>query len=390
VTFRRFFSASREAGRDQTRLTKSLSSQLVDILQGIKALKAMSREDLVWPLLEADTEGLNLAERRQVSAAEALKAFQEPILTLLLATGLYVLLVIMNQRLVSVLVLAFVFYRLMQHINTLQIRYQVMAVGESAFFSIREQIDQAHAQREVYSGTRDPGRIQDSIRIENVHFSYGAEPVLRGVDLEIPAGTFVSVSGESGSGKTTLADLLVGLHEPSSGRIVVDGVPLDEIDMSQWRSRIGYVPQEMLLFHGTVLQNVTLGDESLTEEDARRALEMAGAWGFVQAKAGGLHRQLGEKGGLLSGGQRQRIAIARGLVTDPTLLILDEVTTALDPETEQEIATTLRELAGSVTIFSISHQPALREVSDVAYLMQKGRLVRIGRTPAFEGEASRA
>jgi ATP-binding cassette subfamily C protein len=371
---RRFFQRTRESGEQQTSSFRTLSTRLVDALQGIKPLKAMGREGLVWPLLEHEAESLNRAKRKEVVAHQTLKAFQEPILTLMLAIGLYASLRLSGQPMSSMLTLAFVFYRLVTHINTLQNRYQFMLVGESAFFSLQKDMDEAQQQREVWAGTRPFSGLQHQIRLENLVFSYGDRRVLHGVSASVPAGSFVALHGESGSGKTTLADLIVGLHEPESGQIVIDDVPLSEWDLASWRRSIGYVPQEMLLFNETVLLNLTLGDASLSREDAEEALRLAGAWDFVMDKAGGLDHSIGDRGGMLSGGQRQRIAIARALIGRPSLLVLDEVTASLDPATEQEICDTLRELTGRVTILSISHQQAMREAADMVYEMRGGRL----------------
>jgi ATP-binding cassette subfamily C protein len=182
----------------------------------------------------------------------------------------------------------------------------------------------------------------------------------------------VAISGRSGSGKTTLADLIIGLLRPSSGRILVDGVDLAEVDPASWRSRIGYVPQDLLLFHDSIERNVTLGNDRISREKVEWALEAAGAREFVESLPGGVEGVVGERGGMLSGGQRQRIAIARALVEDPKLLVLDEATTALDPETEAAICDILVGLKGHVTILAISHQPALRSVADVIFEVEHG------------------
>lgn len=378
MALNRFVRMSRAAGWDQTRLTRSLTGRLVDVLQGMKAVKAMAREHLVLPLLEQENEGLNRAQRKQVSAVEGRKLVQEPILTILLATALFILLEVGDQPLSAVLVLAFVFYRLLQQINGLQTKFQALVVGESAYWSFREQIDEAESQREESHGGEVPERLQRALQFDRVSFAYEPDkPVLRELSLEIPAGRFVAITGDSGSGKTTLADLAVGLHVPDSGRILVDGQPLTELSLRDWRRQIGYVPQELLLFNDTIARNVTLGDEAIPREEVERALRMAGAWDFVSVRREGMDAEVGDKGGMFSGGQRQRIAIARGLVHRPSLLVLDEVTTALDPETEQAICETLQGLAGEVTILSISHQPALRDAADIAYLMREGKLIRL-------------
>lgn len=365
---------TRDSGREQTDASKNLSTRLVDVLQGVKPLKAMAREELVWPLLSEEIEKLNVAKRKEVVAQHTLHAFQEPILTLMLALGLYAALTLTQESLSSVLLLAFIFYRLVTHINTLHMRYQFMVIGESAFFSLKAELDHARSERESPGGSRIFQRLEREIQLEDLTFSYGEASVLDHLNLTIPAGSFVAVYGASGSGKTTLADLIVGLHRPRSGRITIDGITLAEFDVGSWRRSIGYVPQEMLLFNDSVLNNVTLGDPSLTRDDARRALELAGAWEFVSALPHGLDHPIGDRGGLLSGGQRQRISIARALVVKPALIILDEVTAALDPATEAEICRTLQGLTPKVTILAISHQMAMREAATVVYDLMDYRL----------------
>src|SRR5690606_27259175 len=153
-----------------------------------------------------------------------------------------------------------------------------------------------------------------------------------------------AVIGSSGVGKSTLLDLLCGLAEPKSGEILIDGVALHNIDLRQWRHLIGYVSQDTVLLHDTILNNVLVGAPSLSYADAERALRQAGAWNFVSSFPDGLQTVVGERGGMLSGGQRQRIAIARALAHQPSLLLLDEPTSALDPESEKTICQTLQQL----------------------------------------------
>jgi len=369
---RGFVRIAREAGAEQTDLMRSLIVRLTDALRGIKPIRAMGRENHLQPLLEAETEGLNQALRRQVGAHETLRLFQEPMVALILGLGLYFALGVGDQPFSSVMIMAFVFYRLMSHSNTLQTRYQTLAVGESAFWSLREQVDQAESQAENSTGTRKPTQLRDGVRLTDVHFAYDETPVLSGVTLDIPAGSFVALYGPSGAGKTTIADLVIGLHTPDAGRVEVDGVDLQEFDIVAWRRGIGYVPQELFLFHDTIFRNVNLGDPSLTREDVEAALKAADAWDFVSSRPEGLDHVIGEAGSMLSGGQRQRISIARALVHRPNLMILDEATASLDPETEAGILETLRRLSRQVTILAISHQPALRDAADMVYYLEQG------------------
>ncbi len=371
---RGFLVLSRRSGNDHVRVGKRLASTTVDVVQGMKPIKAMAREDLIEPVFARIGSALDDAQRRTMLAAENLRFFQEPTLTLLLAISIYVLFRIANLPLPTVIVIAFMFYRILQHLNTVQGRLQHLAVGEASFWSLMERIEETEAEREVLAPGASPGPLRQGIRFDRISFAYGERPVLTDLSLTIPAGRFVAIEGESGSGKTTLADLLGGLFVPSAGRILVDGRDLATLDLREWRSEIGYVPQEMLLLGDSIRNNVSLGDPSITEADVERALRLAGAWDFVARAPGGLDAEVGERGMMFSGGQRQRIALARALVTRPTLLILDEVTTALDPATEAEICATLRTLTPEVTIFAISHQAAMHQIADETYRMSDGRL----------------
>lgn len=362
---------SRAAGGSQTQLLKALSSRLTDVLHGIKPIKAMGREHHLQPLLERQTHGINEAQQRQVLASEGLRAAQEPLLVTFLAIALYFILRLGNQTFPAVMLMAFVFYRLAGRIALMQVEYQSIAVGESAFWSLQNTIDEAVDQREP-AGAGLPPEFEGAIELVDVSFSYGTRPVLRNISLTIPQGGFVAIVGTSGAGKTTLADLVTGLYAPTSGAVLIDGKSLAELDRRAWRNRIGYVPQETLLFHDTVVQNVTLGDPTISLAAVERALERAGAADFVAELADGLETILGERGSRLSGGQRQRISIARALVNDPKLLILDEATASLDPVTEQAIAATMRGLRGEMTILSISHQPTMTDAADIIYRLENG------------------
>ncbi|PCI29353.1 MAG: hypothetical protein COB67_04160, partial [SAR324 cluster bacterium] len=206
------------------------------------------------------------------------------------------------------------------------------------------------------------------IKFDQVSFAYVKnKPVLQEISFSIQPNSITALIGDSGSGKTTVIDLICGLLSSQSGGIYVNDKPLEHFSMSAWRKQIGYVAQDLFLFHDTVYRNVTLGDLEISRSQVEKALRGAGAWQFITELENGLDTVIGERGMLLSGGQRQRISIARALVRDPQLLILDEATTALDPQTEEAILETLLKLKKNMMIFSISHQPALVEVADYIY-----------------------
>ena len=204
-------------------------------------------------------------------------------------------------------------------------------------------------------------------------FGYGRHPVLTKLSLTIDAGAFTTLIGSSGSGKTTIVDLAIGLIRPDAGTITLDGKPLQEVDIQAWRRMIGYVPQDTILLHDTIMRNVTLGDPTLQQADVEWALQAAGASDFVAALPDGLETVVGERGGKLSGGQRQRVVIARALVNKPRLLILDEATSALDHESEDAIRRTLENLTGQLSILAISHNRALVHAASRVYYLQAGK-----------------
>ena len=373
---KRLIKKAQRAGKRQTKVMKSLVGQLVDSLQSIKPLKAMALENLAEVVLAKETNKLNKTFRKQVLSKEYLRAFSEPLRFVLLLLGFYVTLKYLNLPVTTLMVFVFLIARILMQLGKVQDEYQKMATNESAYSSLKNKIKEAQTDREVAFGTQLPA-LKKSIQLNQITFAYENRQVLRNASFVFPAGLITAIVGPSGSGKTTVADLVIGLMKPQQGEILIDDLPLDQIDVRKWRRMIGYVPQETWLLHDSVLNNVTLGDPELSTEDAIRALKAAGAWNFVQGMPQGINSTVGERGGKISGGQRQRIAIARALVHQSKLLILDEATTALDPQNEMAICNTLRELRGRLTILAISHQPAVLEVSDRAYQMQNGSAVPV-------------
>ncbi len=359
------------AGRRQTGLLKSLLSAMTDQLGAVKPLKAMGREDHVDDMLSNQTRQLKKALKNQVFAKAALIALQEPMLAILVGVGFFFFLVQMNMPMATVMIMIFLIARAVNHLAKGQRALQHMALSESAYWSLTATIDEARAQTEPARGFREPS-LDHQIRFRSVSFRYESRQVLKELDLSLPAGRLSVVAGPSGSGKTTLIDLVAGLLHPDSGRIEIDGVDLTEIDHRRWRRMIGYVPQDPLLINDSVLRNLTLGDPDLDAEDAERALRMADAWEFIKALPQGLETSLGERGGRLSGGQRQRLAIARALIHQPALLILDEATSNLDAEAEAAVIATVSQLKGKLTMLAVSHDEALVEAADVVIRLRDG------------------
>ncbi len=362
---------TRKAGSKQTRLMASLMANLTDTLQSVKPLKAMAREHLADQVLAHDTNKLNKALRRQVLSGAVLNSAQELMFTAFICLGVYVAIDRFNMDLPTVVVLVVALGRAFSFFGKVQKQYQKLAQGESAYWALADAIDSADQSRENLDGGKTP-QFKQAITFNGVRFDYDKHPVFTDLSLSIEAGSLTTLVGPSGSGKTTIIDLTIGLLQPQAGEILLDGTPLQEIDIKQWRGMIGYVPQDTLLLHDSVLHNVTLGEPSLGKDDAERALRAAGAWDFVSSLAEGLDTIVGERGGKLSGGQRQRIVIARALINQPRLLILDEATSALDKDSEEVVRQTMEVLKGQLTILAISHNRAMVQAADRVYQLADG------------------
>jgi len=367
---------ARRASEKHTEVQRSFMSLLVDCLGNMKALKAMGRQNRFIDLLQKDIEQLYQVRKKNIISGIALKTLQEPIQVLAIALGLFFLLQYWTQRLESLFILVFLFYRMVQRFGFLQNYYQGIVSAIPSFWFVYETIDRTESQKEIGNGSISPS-FKKEIKLDSVSFSYGEKQILNNLSLCIPAGHFVSLIGSSGSGKTTIADLVIGLNKLESGNIWIDHTDINDIDKHDWRQMIGYVPQETCLFHDSILKNVTFGDDSITEAQVVSALKRADAWKFVKNLPQGINESVGEHGSRLSGGQKQRIAIARALVRNPSLLLLDESTTALDPVTEREIILTLKKLKGELTILSISHQPAMKEAADIVYMLENSKVTSI-------------
>lgn len=354
---------SDRAGRRNLKRSRELVSGLSDAIIGLKPLKAMAREDEFARLFNSRNDEMRRAMRRDIISRTTLSNLQEPLLTILMAAGFYILVKHAGMSIANVIVMGVLLQRTVNSVNKLQTQQQEAIANVNSYRYVHGLLAEARDHAEPRTGDRVP-TFEHECRFHDVSFSYGPIRVIDRLNLTIPARRLSLLVGPSGSGKTTITDLLLGLYRPDSGEILIDGVPLAEIDVRLWRRQIGYVPQELILFHDTVLANVTLGDPRLTERMAMDALGFAGAGEFVARLPEGLMTVVGEKGSKLSGGQRQRIAIARALVHKPKLLILDEVTSALDADTEQDLCANVREISKLVTILAISHREAWMDIAD--------------------------
>ncbi|MEN9823278.1 MAG: hypothetical protein RLZ04_1704, partial [Actinomycetota bacterium] len=228
-------------------------------------------------------------------------------------------------------------------------------------------------------GTRTIDSLE-SVALDHVTFAYvGAESVLNDVSVSLSRGDVIGVVGASGAGKTTLVQLILGLHSPTNGRVVVDGVSVADVDPQCWHRLVTFVPQETRLLDGTIADNVRFLRAGISDDDVRRALDAAGLSLHGERFTDGIHTDLGAAGRQFSGGQRQRLAIARALATDPSILVLDEPTSALDAASEEIVVETIARLRGRVTTIVVTHRESTLAVCDRVWRVEGGRVSATSR-----------
>ncbi|MFJ2543525.1 ABC transporter ATP-binding protein [Microbacterium sp. NPDC087589] len=254
----------------------------------------------------------------------------------------------------------------------------VGARGLESVRSIAEVLQEPDVEQN--SGKRVVSAVAGEIVLDSAthRYSDADEDALFEIDLRIAPGETVAFVGSSGSGKSTLLNLVLGFVRPSSGRIVLDGADMQELDLRTVRRSISVVPQESVLFEGSVFDNIAYGMPDVTPERVEQALRDANAWEFVSEQPQGWHTVVGERGARLSGGQRQRLAIARALVRDPRILLLDEATSALDPESEGLVKEALERLMRGRTTLVVAHRLSTIRQADRIVVLERGRIVEQG------------
>jgi ABC-type multidrug transport system fused ATPase/permease subunit len=245
-----------------------------------------------------------------------------------------------------------------------------------------EQADQSEIQKNnQVKGNNITTPIQGEIRINNLQFSYPTRSdiqVLKGVNMEIPAGNKVAIVGQSGAGKSTIVQLLLRFYNFQGGEITVDGKGIESYELSHFRNHIAIVPQEVILFGGTIRENIGYGKTDATDAEIKDAAEQANAWQFIQSFPEGLDTLVGERGVKLSGGQRQRVAIARAILKNPKILLLDEATSSLDAESELLVQQALDKLMEGRTSVIIAHRLATIRKADTIYVLDEGKIAESG------------
>lgn len=387
-------------GRWVRKLSKQRQDKLGDTntildetLQSIHAVKAFTNE-----LFESKRYGRSNAEVVQVSMryAKGRAIFAVFIITMLFGALFFVILYGMNMVQIDAALpvgtpgkftggdlIAFITYTAVigGSIASLGNFYTELVGAVGATERIREILKSPSEAEDRTRGAVHAARFRGNISFENIHFSYPTRAdveVLKGVSLDIPAGKKVAIVGQSGAGKSTIMQLLLQFHFPVQGKIQMDGRDIYDYELESYRHNFAIVPQEVILFGGTIRENILYGNPEASEQEIIEAAKKANTWDFISMFPEGLDTVVGERGIKLSGGQRQRIAIARAILRDPSILLLDEATSSLDAESEKVVQEALNRLMEGRTSIIIAHRLAtIREV-DCIYVLEHGHIIEQG------------
>ena len=370
------------AGRSVRATEQRIFAMLTESLESLKLAKAFGNEGRQVTAFRAAGE-TKLAELMAFTRIQAVMRNAYSIGAALIVVGFVHFAVgFAGVQPTELIVLAVVFTQLLPQFSNLhadlnEIRFALPAVD--AYEALVARLDAAREDDQVSRETAPV--LAEAITLTDVSFRFPDSQLvsLSGIDLVVPARRTTAIVGESGAGKTSLADLLIGLLEPSTGRITIDGKPLDSGALKAWRSTVGYVPQETTLFHASVREYLRWARPDAGDDEIHAVLRMAAADGFVQSLPQGLDTVLGDRGMRLSGGERQRLALARALLLRPQLLVLDEATSALDAENERRIQEAVERLRGKVTVVVIAHRLSTIRNADQIVVLERGRIVESGR-----------
>lgn len=357
-----------------------LTTAVEQNLRGTREVKAYVQEDA-----EIERFGRENARWFDLSARSAqMQAVNLPLLFLIANLG-YVAIILYGGRQVVQgqitigEIIAFITYvgQLIEPVRRLGMIIPAVAIAGSAAERIFDILDTVSEVRDE-PGAVSIGQIQGRVEFEHVSFSYGRKKVLNDINFRVEAGQTIALLGSTGSGKSTIISLVPRFYDPSEGRVLVDGTDVRKVTLHSLRSQIGIVMQDTTLFAGTIRENITFGNEKASEEEIIRAARAAQAHEFIIQSAQGYDTRVGERGVTLSGGQRQRLAIARALLMDPRILILDDATASVDAETEHLIQLAFQNLVRGRTTFVIAHRLSTVRNADQIIVMDKGRIQAMG------------
>lgn len=371
-----------EGGQYISQSNSTFTSRITEFIQGIRTIVAYNRQPFERERLQQSIRDIADAtihtHKRKALVRPVSQATVSAVLIVLIVFALEVYVLPGALSIAFLLTFLFALFRMMPSVHNLNSQRSVWAENRAGLARVAELIDDV-GKPYLPDGSREATAPTDAIVFENVWFAYETgEPVLRDVNVRIEAGHTTALVGGSGAGKTTLADLIPRMFDPTTGRILWDGIDLCDFDVRSLRDHIATVSQHTYVFNDTARSNIAYGRLEATDDEIREAASMANAHSFIKALDNGYDTVLGDRGVRLSGGQRQRIAIARALLNDPDVLILDEATSHLDSISEHLVQESMERLMQNRTVVAIAHRLSTIENADWVIVLEDGEVVEQG------------
>ena len=361
-----------------------LANLLIQALQAFKYLVATHQAPKLKVKIDSSIQRLVSLQIATGVANSFTNALREPLAVVLIMLIMLFQIIILEESLTPILVSIILFYRALNALLTTQIQLQKM-FGEIGSLEMVEQEFSLLSTNEQIQGDKSIDSFSSGISFKDIHFSYSidAKNVFTDLNLQIPLRSSVAFVGESGVGKSTLADLISLMLEPTFGILSIDKLSSSSLDLQSWRSQIGYVSQDTIVFDDTIANNICLwgspaDNNSDTVTEIKHAAKQANLDHFIETLPDGYNTLVGDRGVRLSGGQRQRLFIARELFRQPNILILDEATSALDSESEKAIQTSIDALKGKITLIIIAHRLSTIKNVGIIHVVEDGRIAESG------------
>ncbi len=358
-----------------------LNSHLADTIPGTKVVRAFAQEEREIARFDQRTEELRRSQMESIK----MRAYFMPSITFVTSIGSVVLWWFGGSRVLEdtltlgdlqvFIAYMMMFYQPVRELCTLSEGLESAATSAERVFEVLD------TEPEIvdHKNAVDPGALKGAVEFCHVSFTYdGFERILDQINFAVEPGEMVGIVGPSGAGKSTLVNLISRFYDATDGEVLIDGIPIKDIQQRKLRAQIGVVLQEPLLFHGSIARNIAYGRPESTREEIIAAARAANAHKFIMNFPDGYDTEVGERGGRLSGGERQRISIARALIGRPRILILDEATSSVDTETEYEIQEALERLTAGCTTFAIAHRLSTLKNADRLLVLEKGRIAEVG------------
>ena len=383
--FKPFFYKNRIYSGKVEHIFKDISHFINESIIGIKTIKAISAEEEVQKVGDAYFEDLKQNNLNIIKVRNITNSLMQPIGLVFIIAMFAFFYKMTSFNFASFAVIVYAINKVFSYIQLGQTQVHGV-ISLIPFVSSIQKYRATAADSEEHDEGIGDFVFQDRIQLKSVCFGYGDESqVLDDINLEIKKGEMIGLIGTSGAGKTTLVDLILRLHNPTHGIILLDGQDISSVSIQDWRKHIGYVSQENFLLNDSIENNIKFYDASVTEEDMVRAAKMANIYGFIENQPDKFSTMVGERGVMLSGGEKQRVVLARILARRPDILVLDEATSALDNESEQLIQKAIENLKGQITIVAIAHRLTTVLASDRILTLEKGKIKEEGSPAELMG-----